>query len=322
MPANETLWGTRMTSPGDLERENEALRERLSRLSEASLRINESLDLESVLQGALDSARVLTEARYGVIIILDASGQIEDFLTSGMSADDDQWLNNLPVGPELFSHLTQMSAPTRLRDLHGYMRSLGLPEISPPMDVSPSISYLGAPIKHWGDRIGGIYLGGKEGGREFSEEDEETLVMFASQAALVISNARQHNEEQRARADLEALVDTSPVAVIVLDAKAGLPTSFNREAQRIFDLLRTPDQSVEDFLSALTVRRGDGQDLSLEEFPITETLRWGETVRLEEIVLLVPDGRSVTVLMNVTSLRSEEGDVESVVVTLQDMTPW
>ena len=34
--------------------------------------------------------------------------------------------------------------------------------------------------------------------------------MFASQAALVIANARRYREEQRARADLEALVNTSP----------------------------------------------------------------------------------------------------------------
>ena len=46
-----------MKDDGDLRREIEALRERLSRLSEASLRINESLDLDSVLQGVLDSAR-------------------------------------------------------------------------------------------------------------------------------------------------------------------------------------------------------------------------------------------------------------------------
>ena len=35
----------------------------------------------------------------------------------------------------------------------------------------------------------------------------------------------------------------------------------------------------------------------------------------------MPGGRSVTALMNVTSIRSQEGEVESVVVTLQDMTP-
>ena len=304
----------------DRDRQIGALRERLSRLSEASLRINESLDLETVLQGALDSARDLTEARYGVIIILDGSGNIQDFLSSGMSAEDEEWLSKLPGGHEIFQYLTQMSAPIRLRDFGAHMLSQGLPEFSPPMPVSPALSFLGAPIRHRDERIGGIYLGEKEGGREFTEEDEETLVMFAAQAALVISNARNHREEQRARADLEALVDTSPVAVVVFDARAGRPVSFNREARRIADLLRTADQSFEGLLEVLTVRRGDGQEVSLQKFPIAETLKVGENVRLEEIVLSVPDGRSVSALMNVTSLRSEEGHVESVVVTLQDLT--
>ena len=43
--------------------------------------------------------------------------------------------------------------------------------------------------------------------------------MFASQAALVIANARRHREEQRTRADLETLVNTTPVGVMVFDAK-------------------------------------------------------------------------------------------------------
>ena len=41
------------------------LRDRLSRLSQATLRINESLDLDTVLQEVVDSARSLTGARYG-----------------------------------------------------------------------------------------------------------------------------------------------------------------------------------------------------------------------------------------------------------------
>ena len=56
---------------------------------------------------------------------------------------------------------------------------------------------------------------------EFTAEDEETLVMFASQAALVIANARRHREEQRARADLETLVNTTPVGVVVLRRQDG-----------------------------------------------------------------------------------------------------
>lgn len=45
------------------------------------------------------------------------------------------------------------------------------------------------------------------------------------------------------------------------------------------------------------------------------------TVRAEEVVLEVPGGRSITTLINATPIHSEEGRVESVIVTLQDMAP-
>ena len=35
--------------------------------------------------------------------------------------------------------------------------------------------------------------------------------MFASQAAMVIANARRYRDERRARDDLETLINTSPV---------------------------------------------------------------------------------------------------------------
>ena len=105
-----------------------------------------------------------------------------------------------------------------------------------------------APIRHLGVGVGTIYLAHETGGPEFSQEDEETLVMFASQAALVIVNARRHREERRARADLEALIDTSPVGVVVFDAATGSPKSFNREAGRIVERLSNPGQTPEDLL--------------------------------------------------------------------------
>ena len=66
-----------MNREDDLTRENQALRERLSRMSEAGLRINESLDFDTVLQEVLDSARALTQANYGVITLLDESGRVQ-----------------------------------------------------------------------------------------------------------------------------------------------------------------------------------------------------------------------------------------------------
>ena len=48
--------------------------ERLSNLSEASRRVNESLEFDTVLQRALDSARSLTAGRCSVMTLLEAAG--------------------------------------------------------------------------------------------------------------------------------------------------------------------------------------------------------------------------------------------------------
>ena len=308
-----------MGNAGDLARENEALRDRLSRLSEASLRINESLDFETVLQGALDSACSLTGARYGVITLTGASGRMEDSVTSGLTPEEHRRFQDFPEGMLFFEYLNGISQPLRLRDFHSYMRSLGLPEFRPPFPVSSPLPFLSAPIRHLGENVGAIYVGEKE--VEFTAEDEETLVMFASQAALVIANARRHRDEQRARAGLETLVNTTPVGVLVFDAKTGGVTSVNREARRIVNDLCDPGGSAELLLEALTFRRADGREVSLQEFPLAQGLMTGETVRAEEIVLKAPDGRSVTTLVNSTPIFSEGGEVESVVVTIQDLTP-
>ncbi len=69
------------------EQEVKTLRERLSRLSEASLRINETLDFETVLGDVLNSARVQTGSRYGVMTLRDSTGEILDCVASGMTPD-------------------------------------------------------------------------------------------------------------------------------------------------------------------------------------------------------------------------------------------
>ena len=311
-------WGDKLMNADDREQLIQALQDRLSRLSEASLRINEDLDLDAVLQGVVDEARSLTSARIGGLTVLDDSGRLRDFITSGLTREERQRFVDLPGGPEFFTYLSSLPEPLRLTDFSGHTKAAGLPEIAPPL--GPVGTFLGAPIRHRGQHVGNLYLSDKLGGAEFTRGDEETLAMFASQAALVIANARRLRDEQRARADLETLINTSPVGVVVFDAGTGTPASLNREARRIVDALRNPDQSAEQLLDALTFRRADGQEIALGELPLAEALSTGETVRAEEIVMQVPDGRSVTALVNATPIVSDEGVVETVVVTLQDMT--
>ena len=77
-----------MNSPEELRQENAALRERITRLSAAILRISGSLDPDTVLNEVVDSARALTGARYGMIATVDDVGAIQEFVASGLSADE------------------------------------------------------------------------------------------------------------------------------------------------------------------------------------------------------------------------------------------
>ena len=305
-----------MTGTDPRDREISALRERLSRLCEASLRVSESLDLDTVLNEVIDGARGLTGARYGGIALLDPSEQLLDFVTSGLTPKERRGLLEVAGGRAISRFFRTHPKPVRLSDFRAHVSTLGVTG-----ELMPIGTFLGVPIRHRDVLLGNFYLSDKEGGGPFTDEDEETLVMFASQAAAAIANARRHRDEQRSRANLEALIDTSPVGVLVFDARTGSLVSCNREAARIARSLHEPTRPMEELLGVMTVRRADGREIPLKELSMAQALSAGETVRVEEIVLQVPGGRPVTVLLNATPIRLEEDEVESFVVTLQDMTP-
>ena len=305
-----------MNNPEQANRELEALRERIDALSTAILRTNSSLDLATVLQEAVDTARALTAARYGIITTVDEAGEVREFVTSGFTPEEKRQFAEWPDGPRLFAHLRDLPGPVRLADLPDYVRALGFSA-----DLMRSKTFQGTPMRHRGVHVGHFFLAGKEGAPQFTGEDEEVLVLFASQAATAIANARAHRDEQRARADLEALVETSPVGVVVFDARSGRPVSFNREVRRIVEGLRIAERSEEDLLEVLTCRFADGSEVALAEFPLIRALGNATTMRAEEIVLSVPDGRSLRTLINVTPIHAEDGEVISVVVTMQDLAP-
>ena len=299
----------------DLKRENDALRARIATLNAAILRINASLDLDTVLDEVLNSARALTGARWGALVSVDEAGAPQNFVTSGFTPEEERELLAWPDSLHLFEHLRALPKPLRLADLGGYVRALG---IEPARMFSRS--FQGTPMRHRGADVGNFFLADKADGEAFTDEDEEVLMLFASQAASAIANAHSHRDERRARADLEALVETSPVGVLVFDAKSGRPTSFNREVRRMAESLRTPGHPLEQLLEVMSFRRADGREVSLSELPIAQQLS-DETLHAEEVVLSVPDGRSVRTLINAAPVRGEGGAVASVVVTVQDLAP-
>ena len=304
-------------------REVDRLRSRLVMMSEVSRRITQSWDLNTVLQEVVDGARSLTDARYGAVGVLDASGRIREFITSGITHEQRRLLGEPPRGLGVLGYLNEVQEPVRLADLTQHSHSVGFPENHPPMKT-----FLGVPIRHLGEPVGNIYLTEKEGGEEFSEEDEETLVMFASQAAIAIGNALRHREEQQARDETEterrrlaALVESSPVGVMVVDATTRTFASVNQEAERILGMSPEPGSTLVRYHEVAIYRRTDGKKYEGHERPLARALDRGEAVRAEEILFDLPDGRRVTTLVNATPIYSDDGKIVSAVAVIQDMTP-
>lgn len=270
--------------------------DRISELCEAMLRISASLDVDTVLKEIVDSACRSTNARCGAITTIDASGQPADYVFTGLTADERRALSEWPSEAlKLFAHLRDLPGPLRLPDLPSLVRSLGFSSI-----VIPCKTFQGRPMRHRGEYVGSFFLGDKQGGGAFTDEDEQMLALFAAQAASAIVNSRTHRDERRARAGLEALVDTAPVGVVVFDAATGAPKSMNRTAVRIVARLHSPGQSPLELLEVLTARRADGRVVSLDELSVAETLRG------EEIELSLPDGQSVRTLINATPIRRRD----------------
>ena len=152
--------------------------------------------------------------------------------------------------------------------------------------------------------------------------------MFASQAAIVIGNALRYEEERRTSNEMEtegrrlaALVDSSPVGVMVVDAATRTFASVNKEAERILGMSPEPGSTLVRYHEVAIYRRMDGKQYESHERPLARALDSGEVVRAEEILLNLPNGRTMTILVNATPIYSDDGKIVSAIAVLQDMTP-
>ncbi len=295
--------------------ENETLGGRLSKMTDAILRISEDLDLDTVLQEVVDSAQLLTGASFAALTTHDTSGDPQDVLISGLTEEKTERIMSYRQGHALFGYLSRLREPLRTRDFTAHVGAAGFPDF--PANIG---GFLSTQIRVRDRHVGSIYIGERESGGEFRLEDEETLKMFAAQAAMAITNARRYGEEQRAKADLEALVNTSPVGVLVLDSNSRKVVRINHEACRIMGLQSGEEGSAAD-LGMVEFRRLDGTAMQPDEVPIERALRTGVTVHAEELVIVGPSGEQVTTLVNATPIRSDEDQLVAVLATIQDITP-
>ncbi len=175
---------------------------RLRRLIEVGRSLVRELDLELVLERLLEAARELTGARYAALGILNPERtELERFVTLGVDEETRAAIGDLPRGRGVLGLLISDPKPLRLDDVGEHPRSYGFPPGHPQMG-----SFLGLPILIRGEAFGNLYLTDKQGGKGFTDADEEAGVVLAEWAAIAIENARLYESAEEQREELERAV--------------------------------------------------------------------------------------------------------------------
>jgi signal transduction histidine kinase len=190
---------------------------RLTRLIGAGRALVSTFDLEALLERLLETARDLTGARYAALGILDDRREaLERFITLGIDEPMRARIGDLPTGRGVLGELIRDPRPLRVRDVGAHPESYGFPPGHPAMHT-----FLGVPIKVRGEAYGNLYLTEKEGGAEFDDADEESVVVLADWASVAIENARLYKSAQGRREELEAAVRRLRAATEIMRALDG-----------------------------------------------------------------------------------------------------
>ena len=208
------------------------------------------IDLESVLDGLLETARELTGAGYAALGILDKNQrELERFLTRGIEPEAERAIGARPRGRGILGLLIADPQPLRLANVGDHPMSYGFPAGHPPMG-----SFLGVPITVRGAAWGNLYLTEKTGG-EFTAADEEAAVILADWAAIAINNARLLHDAESRRQDLER-------AVRGLEATRTIAVALGTETQLsdVLELIAKRGRAIVDARSVVILLQ-DGEDL-------------------------------------------------------------
>jgi signal transduction histidine kinase len=174
---------------------------RLRALFAAGLAVTSELSLDMLLQRLVEAAADLTGAGFAALGVIGSTGlDLERFVTHGVDAETHAAIGALPRGRGILGALIREAKPLRLHDLAEDPRSVGFPPGHPAMR-----SFLGVPILLRGVSYGNLYLTEKQGGEDFTEEDEELVTLLARQAAVAIENARLYEASTRWSRQLQSL---------------------------------------------------------------------------------------------------------------------
>jgi signal transduction histidine kinase len=251
-------------------------------LAEAGATLTSELSLETVLQRVADVAREQIGAKYAALSVLNTSGTIEQFHSSGITREEREAIGPIPRGRGLLGVLLHGGESLRLEDMSKDPRSIGFPPNHPAMTA-----LLGAPVVFGGEVIGNLYLTDKIGAPGFDERDEDLLRLLTTWAAVAINNARLHQkldslarleERDRIAMDLHDGVIQSiyAVALHLEDCSERLPggeTPLRSDIEKCIDDLNKVIKDIRSYIFDLRPALSKVEDLPKSLTQLVEQFR-------------------------------------------------
>jgi signal transduction histidine kinase len=217
----------------------------LQQVSQVVLAVARQLSTRDVLQMIVRSARSLVHARYAALGVPDDQGSFAEFVVDGISKRQQKAIGPIPRQHGLLGVLLREGKPIRVDDIRADPRFEWWPSAHPDMS-----DFLGVPIRDGSDVLGIIFAACKRDPGGFTERDEQLLGLFASHAAIALTNARLY---ERGR-ELSVLEERARLARELHDAVSQKLFSIRAKASAAGVLVgRDPDRAVAEIESVASL---------------------------------------------------------------------